>query len=74
MIKQNKTTLQFIFGGILMLTMAVTGCNNGKDKDGPKDSAVITTTPTPPPTVKDSNDTMEKIPGKKAPGSDVRPQ
>jgi hypothetical protein len=74
MIKQNKTKLQFILGGILMLTFAVAACNNsGESKEAKKDTVVTTTTPPPPPTVKDSNDTMEATPGKVAPGSDQKP-
>lgn len=75
MIKQNRTTLQFMLGGILMLTMAVTACNNGKEesKDAPKDS-VTTSTPPPPAAVKDTIDTMETKTGNVAPGSDVKPQ
>ena len=72
MIRQNKTKLQFILGGALLLTLAVAACNNGGEtKVVTKDS--ITTTVTPPVVIKDSNDTMEKMPGKKAPGSDVKP-
>jgi hypothetical protein len=72
MIKQNRTKLQFILGGILMLTFAVAGCNNdGEKKEATKD----TLTKTPPATVNVPLDTpMEKIPGKVAPGSDVKPQ
>lgn len=74
MIKQNKTRLQFMLGGILMLTFAVAGCNNdGEKKEAAKDSIVVTPPP-PPPAVRDSNDTMEPVTGKKAPGSDVKPQ
>jgi hypothetical protein len=71
MIKQNRTSLQFLLGGILMLTMAVTACNNGKEesKDAPKDS-VVNTTPTPAPTVKDS---MEPTKGNVAPGNENKP-
>jgi hypothetical protein len=75
MIKQNRTSLQFMLGGILMLTMAVTACNNGKEeetKDAPKDS-VVNTTPTPAPAVKDSNDTMEMKKGNVAPGNENKP-
>lgn len=74
MIKQNRTTLQFMLGGILMLTMAVTACNNGKEesKDAPKDS-VVNTTPTPPPAIKDSNDSMEPKKGNVAPGNENKP-
>lgn len=72
MIKQTRTSLQFMLGGILMLTMATTACNNGKEesKDAPKDSAVFT----PPTIVKDTLDTMESKKGNVAPGSDVKPQ
>jgi hypothetical protein len=75
MIKQNKTTLRFILGGILMLTLAVTACNNGKkeeSKDATKDSPV-TTTPPPPAAVKEPIDTMEKKSGNVAPGNDNKP-
>lgn len=73
MIKKNRTTLQFMLGGILMLTMAVTACNNGKEesKDAPKDS--VTTAPPPPSAVKDSIDTMESKTGNVAPGNDTKP-
>lgn len=72
MIKQNKTRLQFMLGGILMLTFAVAGCNNnGEKKEAAKDSVV---TFTPPTIVKDSTDTMEPVTGKKAPGTDPKPQ
>lgn len=72
MIKQNKTKLQFILGSALFLTLAVAACNNnGETKVVTTDS--ITTVVTPPVVIKDSNDTMEKIPGKKAPGSDIKP-
>ena len=72
MIKQNKTRLQFMLGGILMLTFAVAGCNNdGEKKEAVKDSVV---TLTPPTIVKDSTDTMEAKPGNVAPGTDPKPQ
>jgi hypothetical protein len=73
MIKQNKTKLQFILAGMLMLTFAA--CNNSGDKkEAATDSpAVETKTETPPPTVRDSVDTMEKTPGKVAPGTDNKP-
>lgn len=72
MIKQNKTTLRFILGGALLLTFAVAGCNNNSEtKEVTKDSTV---TFSPPTIVKDSADTMEVIPGKVAPGNDVKPQ
>ena len=71
MIRQNKTKLQFILGGALMLTMAVTACNNnGENKEVVKDTPV---TFTPPTIIKDSTDTMEKMTGKKAPGHDIPP-
>ena len=74
MIKKNRTTLQFMLGGILMLTMAVAACNNGKEesKDATKDSPVVKTA-TPPPAVRDSNDSMEKAVGRKAPGNENKP-
>lgn len=74
--KQNRTKLQFMLAGILMLSIAFTACNNNKEesKDAPKDSVVTTTTPPPAPTTKDSNDSMESKTGKVAPGSDVKPQ
>lgn len=71
MIKQNKTKLQFIFGGILMLTFSIAACNSSKDKETTKDSVVTTVTA---PAVRDSGDTMEVIPGKVAPGNDIKPQ
>jgi hypothetical protein len=71
MTKQNKTKLQFIFGATLVLAFAFTACNNEAEK---KDAPVETTTVTPPPVVKDTIDTMEAIPGKVAPGNDVKPQ
>ena len=75
MIRQNKTKLQFILGGALFLSFAVAACNNdGETKEVVKDS-ITTTIVTPPPVVTiDSNDTMEKMTGKKAPGSDPKPQ
>ncbi len=77
MIKKNRTTLQIMLGGILMLTVAISACNNGTEesKETPKDStAKEVTTPPPPPAVKDSNDTMEAKKGNVAPGNDVKPQ
>jgi len=71
MIKQNKTGLHFILGGALLLTIALSACNSGETKEVTKDSSVTFTTPT---IVKDSNDTMEAIPGKVAPGNDTKPQ
>lgn len=72
MIKQNRTRLHFALTGILMLSMAVTACNNEKkeeSKDAPKDS-VVNTTPTPAPAVKDS---MEPTKGNVAPGNENKP-
>lgn len=76
MIKQNKTKLQFIFGGILVLTFAFASCNGSGDTQVTVKDSVVTeskTVITAPP-VKDSTDTMEVIKGEKAPGSDVKPQ
>ena len=72
MIRQNKTKLQFIIAA-LVLTIAVTSCNSGETKEVTKDS-ITTTIVTPPPVViRDSNDTMEKKVGDKAPGHDIPP-
>ena len=68
MIRQNKTKLYFILGGALVLTLAVAGCNNGETKEVKKDSVTTKTI------IRDSIDTMEKMTGKKAPGSDPKPQ
>ena len=58
--KQIRTKLQFILGGILLVTFAVAGCNNGEaDKAATKDSI---TTPPPPQPVKDSMDTANEAP------------
>lgn len=57
----NKTKLQFILGGILFVTFAVVGCNNG---DADKDATKEIKTETPAPAVKDS---MDSIPGNTAP-------
>ena len=74
MIRQNKTKLYFILGTALFLTFAVAACNNdGETKEVVKDS-ITAPIVTPPVVIKDSIDTMEKIPGKKAPGSDPKPQ
>lgn len=71
MIKQNKIKLHFILG-VVLATVAVTGCNDSSDsKSVTKDATTITTQP---PAAKDSTDTMEVITGKKAPGNDVKPQ
>lgn len=46
--KQNKTKLQFILGGILLVTFAIAGCNNGKtDKTTTTDTLRTDTIPTP---------------------------
>lgn len=72
MIKQNRTKLQFILAAFLMLTFVA--CNNsGGDKEATKDTATKTETPPPAPTIRDSDDTMEAIPGKVAPGNDTKP-
>ncbi len=56
--KRTKTKLQFILGGILMLTIAVAACNDSKT-----DKTEIKTTVVQP-VVKD---TMDSIPGNQAP-------
>ena len=65
MLKQNKTKLQFVLAGALMLTFAIGGCNNSTEK---KETVV-----TPAPTIKDSIDTMVKTPGSVAPVHDIKP-
>jgi hypothetical protein len=62
----TRTKLQFILGGILMLTFAVTACNDSKtDKAVVTDSSTSTEIKTViPPPVKD---TMDSIPGNQAP-------
>ena len=67
MIKQNKTKLQFILGGVVMLTLAVAACNNTTEKE-PEKTIIVT-----PPPVKDSIDTMVKMPGSGAPVTDGKP-
>lgn len=64
MIKQNKTKLQFILGGILMVTFAVAGCNSGDaDKAATKDTPVTEVkTAVPDLPVLDSMDTGDKAP------------
>ncbi len=58
--KQIRTKLQFIFGAILLVTFAVTGCNNNGEADkATKDSI---TKPPPPAPVKDSMDTANEAP------------
>lgn len=73
MIKQNKTKLQFILAGFLMLTFAA--CNNSGDKKETEATKDTTTTvaPAPAPAVRDSADTMEATPGKVAPGTEQKP-
>ena len=67
MIKQNKTKLHFILAGALMLTLAVAACNNNSEK-APENTVV-----TPAPPVRDSTDSMEKVPGSVAPVNDTKP-
>lgn len=70
MIKQNKTKLQFILAGILMMTFAA--CNNGGKKEETTKETPTEVAPTAP-VVRDSTDSMEPIPGKVAPGNDNKP-
>lgn len=72
MIKQNSTAMKSILGGILMLTLSVTACNNAKE-ESKETPATEVKTATPPPAVTDSTDTMEKKTGNVAPGTDVKP-
>lgn len=60
MTKQNKTKLQFILGGILVVTFAVAGCDNGKT-----DKTTVTMT---------VKDTMDSITGHKAPVVETPPK
>ena len=72
MTKQNRTKWQFVFGGALLLTIAVAGCNNnGENKEATKDTPV---TFAPPTIVRDSIDTMESKKGEVSPGTDLKPQ
>jgi|GEM_PF-6891254 len=72
MTRQNKTTLPFILGGLIMISLAFAACNgSGDTKEAKKDSPVVVT---PAPVVKDSTDTMEAKTGKVSPGTDVKPQ
>lgn len=67
MYTKAKTQLHFILGGIMMLTFAVSACNNGEsEKTVVKDSTVSTEVKTelPPPPLKD---TMDSIPGNQGP-------
>ncbi len=36
--KRSKNTLLFILGGIMLVSIAAMGCNNGDNKDTTKDS------------------------------------
>ncbi len=60
MYKRTKTQLQFILGGILLLTIAVAACNDSKTD---ATNTEVKTTVVPP-AVKDS---MDSIPGNQAP-------
>jgi hypothetical protein len=67
MYTKPKTQLRFIFGSILVLTLALAACNSGEsDKTVVKDTMTSTEVKTtvPPPAVKD---TMDTIPGNQAP-------
>lgn len=57
--KQIRTKLQFILGGILLVTFAVAGCNNG-DADKTTTTTETKTTVTEQP--RDSMDTGDKAP------------
>jgi hypothetical protein len=70
MINQNKTKLQFILAGMLMMTFVA--CNNGEKKEETTKETPAEVAPTTP-AVRDSADTMEVIPGKVAPGNDNKP-
>ncbi|MBK8494788.1 MAG: hypothetical protein IPL50_07025 [Chitinophagaceae bacterium] len=50
--KTTKTTLQFILGGLLFVTIAVTSCNN---KDSKSETTETTITPAPAPVTDSSN-------------------
>jgi hypothetical protein len=56
MIKQNKTKLHFILGAILVVTFAVTGCNNGKTNKN--------TDPVPPDSTMDSGNVRPRTDAK----------
>ena len=59
----NKNKLQFIICSILLVTFAITGCNNGESTtEVKKDATEIKTVIAP--TVKDS---MDSIPGNVSP-------
>ncbi|MGB5007424.1 MAG: hypothetical protein WBO39_10845 [Ferruginibacter sp.] len=55
--KTTKTTLQFILGGLLFVTIAVTSCNN---KDSKSETTETTVTPAPvTPPVNDSSNIID---------------
>ncbi len=58
MSKQIKTNLQFILAAILLVTVAVAGCDNGKTEKTTTKSTVI--------------DTMEHVTGDSAPIHDPK--
>ena len=63
--KQIKTKLQFILGGILLVTFAVASCNNNSeaDKADAKDTtATEVKTAVPEQPVRDSMDTANEAP------------
>ena len=73
MIKQNKTKLKIIAGALMFFSFTLVACNNdGEKKETVKDEPAITTTP--PTTVKDSTDTMEKIKGGVSPVVETPPK
>lgn len=54
--KTTKTTIQFILGGLLFVTLAVAGCNNSDSKTETAEPTVAPApTPTPPPATDTSN-------------------
>ena len=59
----NKKKLQLIIGSILLVTFAITGCNNGESSTEVKKDATETKTVIAP-AVKDS---MDSIPGSVSP-------
>ena len=70
MIKQNKTKLQFILAGMLVMTFVA--CNNGEKKEETTKETPTEVAP-PAPAVRDSADTMEVKPGNVAPGTENKP-
>lgn len=62
--KQIKTKLQFILGGILLVTFAIASCNNNSeaDKAATKDTATEIKTTVPDQPVRDSMDTANEAP------------